>query len=80
VPPPGVEKEDYFLPAMRLPTARARQLALRYYVTRFPTLNAFHVVTNMETRRTTSKWVRTVLSSNEEEAVQDLMLMDKSTL
>jgi DNA invertase Pin-like site-specific DNA recombinase len=79
VPPPGAEKEDYFPPAIRLPTARAIQRALRYYVNRFPTLNTFQAVINTETGRTTGTWVRTALSGNEEEAFQDLKLMDKST-
>jgi hypothetical protein len=64
---------------MTLPTARAKQLALRYYVKRFPTLNIFQAVRNTETARTTSKWVRAALSANGEEAVHDLKLMDKST-
>jgi hypothetical protein len=76
VPPLGVE-EDCFPSAMRLPTARARQLALRYYVNRFPTLKTFQAVRNTATGRGTSKWMRAVLISNEE-AVQDLKLMDKS--
>jgi hypothetical protein len=78
VPPPGAE-EDYFPPAMRLPTARARQLALRYYVNRFPTLNTFQAERKTATGRTTSKSMRTALSANEEEAVQDLKPMDNST-
>jgi hypothetical protein len=80
LPPPGVENEDYFMSAMSLPTARARQLALRYYVNRLSTLNTFQAARNTEAARTTSNWVRTVLSSNEEEAVQDLKLMHKSSL
>jgi hypothetical protein len=75
--PHGAEKADYFTVAMRLTTERARKIALRYYVKRFPTLNTFQGVRNTETGRMTSKWVRTVLSLNKE-AVECLKLMDKS--
>jgi hypothetical protein len=47
-PPPGVEKEVYFPPAMRPPIG-ARRLALRYYVNRFPTLNTLQAMKNTET-------------------------------
>jgi glutamyl/glutaminyl-tRNA synthetase len=80
LPPPGVEKADFFPLAKRLPTTRARQPALRYYVNRFPTFYHFQAVRNAAAGRTTSKRVRTVLSSIEEEAVQDLKVMDKLTL
>jgi hypothetical protein len=43
-PPSGAEEEDYFPLAMRLPTARARQLELRHYVNRFRALNTFQAV------------------------------------
>jgi hypothetical protein len=79
VPPSRVEKEDYFTPAMGLPTAKATPLALRYHVNRFLTLKTFQAVRDAATVPTTSKWVRTVLSSNEGEAVQDLKFMDTST-
>jgi hypothetical protein len=79
VPPPGVEKADFFPLAKRLPTTRARQPALRYYVNRFPTFYHFQAVRNAAAGRTTSKRVRTVLSSIEEKAIQDLKVMDKLT-
>jgi hypothetical protein len=37
--PPGCREERILPTAMRLPTARARKLALRYYVNRIPALN-----------------------------------------
>jgi hypothetical protein len=74
---PGAGKEDFSPPAMKLPAARARQMVLSY-VSRFLTLNTIQAVRNPATGRTTSKWVRAVLSSNEE-AVQDVKLMNKST-
>jgi hypothetical protein len=40
---------------------------------------AFQAERKTETGRTTSKWLRTALTANEEEALQDLKLMDKST-
>jgi hypothetical protein len=78
-PQPGAEKEGSCPLAIRLTIARTRQVALRYYVSRFPTLNMFQAVRIPATRRTTSKWVRTKLSSNEEEAVRDLKIENKST-
>jgi hypothetical protein len=42
-----------------------------------PTLKTFQAVRNAATGRGTSKWMRAVLISNEE-AVQDLKLMDNS--
>jgi hypothetical protein len=71
VPPPGAEKADSFPPAMRLPTARAPQLALRYVENRLATLNTLQGVRSTETGRKTSKRVRTVLRLNEEVVVQD---------
>jgi hypothetical protein len=53
-------------------------VGIRYDVNQYPKLNVFQAVRNTETARTTSTWVRTVLISNEEEAVQDQKPIDKS--
>jgi hypothetical protein len=50
VPPSRVEKEDYFTPAMGLPTAKTTPLAFRYYVNRFLTLT-FQAVRDAATVR-----------------------------